>query len=120
MDCVCPAAGYCEIHDRQMSALRHRQCRDEPGYYEAFQLARKGREAKGEPPPASAPPRQLGEGCIHHGSYLTDHACPTCGGGMKQLPVYQCKVREIRRCWDFKAVEGVADCRTCGRFERKP
>lgn len=55
--CVCPLAGWCETHGRRMSEVRHRQCRDEPGYYEAF--------AKGKPPapePAAPPkPRGLGD-----------------------------------------------------------
>lgn len=37
MNCHCSNSGYCPTHRRMMSELRHRQCRDEPGYFEAFQ-----------------------------------------------------------------------------------
>jgi hypothetical protein len=45
--CQCPAAGWCETHKRQMSEVRHRQCRDEPGYYEAFAKGAGSRPLRG-------------------------------------------------------------------------
>ncbi len=37
MKCQCEFAGYCETHQRNMSELRYHQCKNETGYFAAFQ-----------------------------------------------------------------------------------
>lgn len=46
--CQCPLAGYCSTHGRVMSAVRHRQCREQRGYFEAFAKSA-GRQPIGPP-----------------------------------------------------------------------
>ena len=58
--CVCPVAGYCATHRRDMvnplnrtdPELRWRQCRTEPGYFEALQKGAADRAAAPAKPPS--------------------------------------------------------------------
>lgn len=45
--CQCPLAGWCPAHRRKMSAVRHQQCQQEPGYFEAFQRGKEQRKQRG-------------------------------------------------------------------------
>lgn len=109
MNCVCPVAGYCETHRRKMSALRHRQCRDEPGYFDSFQSdlrKQSRREIDGIGP-------NNGATCIHRGEPDGTAKCG-CGNGRKTVPAYRCEVHG--RCSDDDA-KGVAWCRWCQSFQ---
>jgi hypothetical protein len=92
MKCVCPAAGWCETHRRIMSELRHRQCRDEPGYFEAF--------AKRPPPDRSD--------CRHRGEQRDALGC--CG------PVWRCGLHKL--CTAGPNTWGFADCSACDDYSR--
>lgn len=39
--CQCPLSGFCPTHQRHMSETRHFECSTRPGYFEAFQAAKK-------------------------------------------------------------------------------
>lgn len=82
--CQCPLAGYCETHKRHMSVLRHRQCRDEAGYYEAF--ARGGVQGAAT---ADAPT------CVHRGPLV--HREPCSCGSATTVPIYRCELHQTRR-----------------------
>ena len=39
-NCTCKKNGYCSTHEREMGEMRFSQCKNEPGYYEAFQKSK--------------------------------------------------------------------------------
>ncbi|QDU82688.1 hypothetical protein Pla110_44490 [Polystyrenella longa] len=39
--CQCDEPGYCEVHQREMPSGRFRQCKNEPGQFELFQVTLK-------------------------------------------------------------------------------
>lgn len=83
--CQCPLAGYCETHKRNMSVLRHRQCRDEAGYYEAFARG----TVRGTTIPADIPI------CVHRGPLVRREPC-SCGSATT-VPIYRCELHQTRR-----------------------
>lgn len=82
MTCQCSTAGYCSTHRRWMSELRHRQCRDEPGYFQAFQIVHQTHAQTSRPR------------CIHMGEVLRREPC-NCGGSTK-IPIHACS--QHKRC----------------------
>lgn len=68
--------------------------------------------------------RHKGADCVHRGSWVNEHYCPSCCGGKTTVPTFGCKLRidgklAHRVCADRAGVEGVQDCGVCDHFQRK-
>lgn len=85
--CVCPLAGYCETHKRTMSAVRHAECRDKPGFFEAFQIGLARRN--GEPLPA---PKPVTLDCVHRGDVIRQGVGDLCGRKGETFDVFACSI----------------------------
>lgn len=53
-ECQCESPGYCQLMKRQMSAIRHNECKNKPGFFPVFWNAR---DSKPSRPPLNAMPR---------------------------------------------------------------
>ncbi len=77
--CQCPAAGWCETHQREMPAPFWKLCHDSPGYFEQFQ-----KQAL----------QRTGFHCVHRGGLIRQFRCKPCqNGGLGPLaPVFHCRL----------------------------
>lgn len=101
MKCVCTGPGFCELHAREMSAGRWRQCHDKPGYFEIFAAAA-GKHA---------PARTLD--CQHRGEQTREATADLCGYRKKQFPVFACAIHGECSLSRFCRKQTVKSCAVC-------
>lgn len=131
-ECVCPLAGYCDTHKRTMSELRHRQCRDEPGYYEAFQLDLKRAATKQwkprektvatvtvrEPEPLLTPADLP---CVHRGEFIETVGCVPCQSrGRSGADVFACAKHGRSMIHNFAPRDSAEKAVACVTCEDRP
>lgn len=45
--CQCPTHGWCPTHKREMHAVQHNECRNRPGYFDAYNKGARQRGTRG-------------------------------------------------------------------------
>jgi hypothetical protein len=121
--CQCPLEDdRCPIHELYLNKEQHRQCREVPGMFEAFQQLRgiaKKMPSLPRRPPVAKREKELsgphdGKNCVYRGELTGETRCG-CGNGTKTTPVYSCE--KHGSCSDKQAtVASIHFCKWCDDF----
>lgn len=91
-----------------------RQCRNDSGYFEAFQLDLKRRLEAGAPTLLIGP-NESPELCIHRGESIGERQCDQCGHRGNRAMVYICD--KHGECIDKEGVKNITSCRWCQEYK---